>query len=119
MITTKSGKGGKKGIGVSFSTAATMDTPYQFIEEQHLFGQGERAFEWQYDKPNPSPPPDRIILPAPDGRLSLQLLDKDSVVIGEVATELDGADLDDFIVYGIEARGLQIKRNKNLIHLCK
>lgn len=49
MITTKSGKGGKKGIGVSFSTSATMDTPYQFIGEQQLFGQGERAFEWQYD----------------------------------------------------------------------
>lgn len=49
MITTKSGKGGKKGIGVSFSTSATMDSPYQFIEEQQLFGQGERAFEWQYD----------------------------------------------------------------------
>jgi len=49
MITTKSGKAGKKGIGVSFSSSATMDTPYQFIEEQQLFGQGERAFEWQYD----------------------------------------------------------------------
>jgi len=49
MITTKSGKGGKKGIGVSFSSSATMDSPYQFIEEQQLFGQGERAFEWQYD----------------------------------------------------------------------
>ena len=49
MITTKSGKGGKKGIGVSFSSSATMDTPYQFIEEQQMFGQGERAFEWQYD----------------------------------------------------------------------
>ena len=49
MITTKSGKSGKKGIGVSFSTAATMDSPYQFIEEQQLFGQGERAYEWQYD----------------------------------------------------------------------
>ncbi len=49
MITTKSGKGGKKGIGVSFSTSATMDSPYQFLEEQKLFGQGERAYEWQYD----------------------------------------------------------------------
>jgi len=57
MITTKSGKGGKKGIGVSFSTAATMDTPYQFIEEQHLFGQGERAFEWQYDNTDTWGPP--------------------------------------------------------------
>jgi TonB-linked SusC/RagA family outer membrane protein len=49
MITTKSGKGGRKGIGVSFSTSATMEQPYQFIEEQSLYGQGERAFEWQYD----------------------------------------------------------------------
>jgi len=49
MITTKSGKGGKKGIGVSFSSAATMDSPYQFIEQQMEFGQGERAYEWQYD----------------------------------------------------------------------
>ena len=49
MITTKSGQGGKKGIGVSFSTTATMDTPFQFLEEQKLFGQGERAYEWQYD----------------------------------------------------------------------
>jgi TonB-linked SusC/RagA family outer membrane protein len=49
MITTKSGKGGRKGIGVSVSTAATMDSPYQFMEEQQEFGQGERAYEWQYD----------------------------------------------------------------------
>jgi len=49
MITTKSGKGGKKGIGVSFSSAATMDQPYQFIDQQMEYGQGERAYEWQYD----------------------------------------------------------------------
>jgi TonB-linked SusC/RagA family outer membrane protein len=49
MITTKSGKGGRKGLGVSVSTSATMDSPYQFIEEQQEFGQGERAYEWQYD----------------------------------------------------------------------
>jgi TonB-linked SusC/RagA family outer membrane protein len=49
MITTKTGRGGKKGIGVSFSTAATWDQPYQFIEEQQLFGQGERAYEYEYD----------------------------------------------------------------------
>ena len=49
MITTKSGKGGRKGIGVSVSTSATIDSPYQFIEEQQEFGQGERAYEWQYD----------------------------------------------------------------------
>lgn len=49
MITTKSGRGGKKGIGVSYTGSAAWDTPYQFLPEQMLFGQGERAFEWQYD----------------------------------------------------------------------
>ena len=49
MITTKSGKGGKKGIGVSVSSSLTVDHPYNFIEEQKEFGQGERAYEWQYD----------------------------------------------------------------------
>jgi len=49
MITTKSGKGGKKGIGVSASISGTADSPYNFIEEQQLYGQGERAYEWQYD----------------------------------------------------------------------
>ena len=49
MITTKSGRGGKKGLGVSFSTSANFDTPYQFIQEQQLYGQGERAYEWEYD----------------------------------------------------------------------
>lgn len=45
MITTKSGKGGKKGIGVSYNTSYTWDQPYQFIETQTLYGQGERAYE--------------------------------------------------------------------------
>jgi TonB-linked SusC/RagA family outer membrane protein len=49
MITTKSGKGGKKGLGVSFSSSFTADKAYQFIPEQQIFGQGERAYEWQYD----------------------------------------------------------------------
>lgn len=49
MITTKSGKGGRKGLGVSVSTSLTADSPYQFIEEQQEYGQGERAYEWQYD----------------------------------------------------------------------
>ncbi|OIN60597.1 SusC/RagA family TonB-linked outer membrane protein [Arsenicibacter rosenii] len=49
MITTKSGKGAKKGLGVSFSTAYTADKPYMFFPEQTLYGQGERAYEWQYD----------------------------------------------------------------------
>lgn len=49
MITTKSGKGAKRGLGVSFSTSALMDKPYQFFQEQYGYGQGERAYEWQYD----------------------------------------------------------------------
>lgn len=49
MITTKSGKGGRKGIGVSLNTSGVWDNAYQFIEEQQLYGQGERAFEWQFD----------------------------------------------------------------------
>jgi TonB-linked SusC/RagA family outer membrane protein len=49
MITTKSGRGAKKGLGVSFNSSATWDKPYKFIEEQMEYGQGERAFEWQYD----------------------------------------------------------------------
>ena len=49
MITTKSGKGRKKGIGVSFNSSAVWDKPFNFIEEQMEYGQGERAFEWQYD----------------------------------------------------------------------
>ncbi|MEJ7676943.1 MAG: TonB-dependent receptor plug domain-containing protein [Segetibacter sp.] len=49
MITTKSGRGGKKGLGVSYTSSAVWDKPYQFIEEQMEYGQGERSFEWQYD----------------------------------------------------------------------
>ncbi len=49
MITTKSGKGLKNGIGVSYNSSAVWDQPYQFIQEQMEYGQGERAFEWQYD----------------------------------------------------------------------
>lgn len=49
MITTKSGAGLKKGIGVSFTSSATTDRAYQFFPEQMGYGQGERAYEWQYD----------------------------------------------------------------------
>lgn len=49
MITTKSGKAGRKGLGVSVSETVTWEKPYQFLEIQREFGQGERAFEWQYD----------------------------------------------------------------------
>ncbi|MBZ5856010.1 SusC/RagA family TonB-linked outer membrane protein [Flavihumibacter profundi] len=49
MITTKTGKGRKKGLGVSFNSSSVWDKPTDFIEEQMEYGQGERAFEWQYD----------------------------------------------------------------------
>lgn len=49
MITTKSGKGAKRGLGVSYSSMVSVEKPYQFIESQTEFGQGERAYEWQYD----------------------------------------------------------------------
>ncbi|MCX6224950.1 MAG: TonB-dependent receptor plug domain-containing protein, partial [Bacteroidia bacterium] len=49
MITTKSGKAGRKGLGVTVSETVTWEKPYQFLEIQREFGQGERAFEWQYD----------------------------------------------------------------------
>lgn len=57
MITTKSGRGGKKGIGVSVSTGVIWDQAYQFIGEQQLFGQGERAYEWEYDNTDTWGPP--------------------------------------------------------------
>ncbi len=49
MITTKSGKGGKKGIGVSVNFAGTIENAYRFINNQMEYGQGERGFEWQFD----------------------------------------------------------------------
>ncbi|MCK9411154.1 MAG: SusC/RagA family TonB-linked outer membrane protein [Prolixibacteraceae bacterium] len=49
MITTKSGKGGKKGLGVSFTTAVTVDSPYMMLEQQQLYGQGGRGDDWAWD----------------------------------------------------------------------
>jgi len=43
MITTKSGKGGKKGIGVSVNTSLIWDKPYNFFANQQLYGDGIRA----------------------------------------------------------------------------
>lgn len=43
MITTKSGKGGKKGIGVSVNTSLVWDKPYNFFTTQQLYGDGIRA----------------------------------------------------------------------------
>ena len=49
MITTKSGKGGKKGLGVTFTSASLWDKAYQIPEKQMIFGQGSRADSWEYD----------------------------------------------------------------------
>lgn len=43
MITTKSGKSAKKGLGVSFNTSMVVDHPYNFFETQTLFGVGARS----------------------------------------------------------------------------
>ena len=57
MITTKSGRGGQKGVGVSFTSSALVDQAYQFFPEQTLYGQGERSFEWEYDNTDTWGPP--------------------------------------------------------------
>jgi TonB-linked SusC/RagA family outer membrane protein len=49
MITTKSGKGGKRGLGVSYSIAGTWDKPFQFMPVQMEYGPGSRADEWAID----------------------------------------------------------------------
>lgn len=49
MITTKSGNGLHKGLGVSYTLSALWDQAYQFFPEQMEYGQGERSFEWQFD----------------------------------------------------------------------
>jgi TonB-linked SusC/RagA family outer membrane protein len=43
MITTKSGKGGKAGIGVSVNVSTLWDHPYNFFATQQLYGDGIRA----------------------------------------------------------------------------
>ncbi|GAB2763471.1 SusC/RagA family TonB-linked outer membrane protein [Rhabdobacter roseus] len=41
LITTKSGSGGKKGIGVSLNTAVVVDKPLQYVQVQNKFGSGK------------------------------------------------------------------------------
>jgi len=43
MITTKSGKAGKKGIGVSVNTSIMWDKGYNYFATQHTYGDGIRA----------------------------------------------------------------------------
>ncbi len=49
MITTKSGKYGKKGIGVNYTTSFTVDQPFRFLRNQTLYGPGYRADSWAVD----------------------------------------------------------------------
>jgi TonB-linked SusC/RagA family outer membrane protein len=41
LITTKSGRGSKKGLGVSVNTAVTFDVPYKYVPVQNKFGNGK------------------------------------------------------------------------------
>ncbi|MEO5888912.1 MAG: carboxypeptidase-like regulatory domain-containing protein, partial [Ferruginibacter sp.] len=49
MITTKSGKGGKKGLGVSYNVSNVWDKAYQFMPVQFGYGPGPRADTWALD----------------------------------------------------------------------
>ncbi|MCO5237437.1 MAG: SusC/RagA family TonB-linked outer membrane protein [Chitinophagaceae bacterium] len=41
LITTKTGRGAKKGLGVSVNTALTFDVPYKYVPVQNKFGSGK------------------------------------------------------------------------------
>lgn len=43
LVTTKSGAGAKKGIGVTFNTNVTANVPYRFIELQNRFTNGRKG----------------------------------------------------------------------------
>lgn len=47
LITTKSGYQAKKGIGVSFNTTTTFNTPYKYIDLQNRFSNGQKG---QFDE---------------------------------------------------------------------
>ncbi|HTN09290.1 SusC/RagA family TonB-linked outer membrane protein, partial [Agriterribacter sp.] len=49
MITTKSGKGGRKGIGVTYNLSNVWDMPFQFFPVQTEYGPGPRADTWALD----------------------------------------------------------------------
>ncbi len=49
MITTKSGKSGKKGLGVSYTVSNVWDKGYQFVPVQMEYGPGPRADTWALD----------------------------------------------------------------------
>ncbi|WP_138475670.1 SusC/RagA family TonB-linked outer membrane protein [Dyadobacter bucti] len=41
LITTKSGTGGKKGLGVSLNTSVVLDMPLKYVQVQNKFGSGK------------------------------------------------------------------------------
>lgn len=41
LITTKSGRGGKRGLGVNVNTAVTFDVPYKYVPVQNKFANGK------------------------------------------------------------------------------
>lgn len=43
LITTKSGTGNKKGIGVSLNTALVIEKPYKYVPVQNKFGSGKNG----------------------------------------------------------------------------
>ncbi|MCG1037496.1 SusC/RagA family TonB-linked outer membrane protein [Polaribacter sargassicola] len=52
LITTKSGNNTKKGIGVTFNTTTTFNTPYKYVELQNQFTNGQKGIfneaTWQH-----------------------------------------------------------------------
>jgi TonB-linked SusC/RagA family outer membrane protein len=48
LVTTKSGKSKKAGIGVSVNTGVTFDQPYRFVRYQNSYGQGLSGSEYYY-----------------------------------------------------------------------
>ncbi|WP_157812185.1 SusC/RagA family TonB-linked outer membrane protein [Polaribacter sp. ALD11] len=52
LITTKSGKNIKKGIGVTFNTTTTFNVPYKYIDLQNRFTNGQKGLfdeaTWQH-----------------------------------------------------------------------
>ena len=49
LIKTKTGKGAKKGIGISVSSAVTFDQPSVFANYQNEYGQGSYGSEYYYN----------------------------------------------------------------------
>jgi len=48
LVTTKTGKEAKKGIGVNISSGVTFDQPYMFVKYQNDYGQGVSGDEYYW-----------------------------------------------------------------------